>query len=206
MSNRIEHLLQTNIPWDNLEPNDKQLARSLKWNKSSWKRQLQKTSKLIAIDFDETLTILNYFALSRYINSNQSINYIDDIFGGIRRIKLIQEAIQYQQSKGNIVVILTNNMVDIVYKCLQEIHMDHLIPREHIYGYQTIQDSPLPNKGIRLLEISKEFNINCPSRIVLFDDDPNNCIDAEQQGIKYIHTEMEGGMNDYDINVLKLCF
>jgi len=83
-----------------------------------------------------------------YLDTSIPINQliISMIFGGIPRIKLIQEAIQYQQSKRNIVIILTNNMVDIVYKCLQEIHMDHLIPREHIYGYQTIQDSPLPTK------------------------------------------------------------
>ena len=207
MNNRINDLLNSRVPWDNLELIDKQLARSLKWNKSSWKRELQKTSHLIAIDFDDTLTILDYFALSKYINSYLPINYIDNIFGGNHRINLIKEAIKHQHSKGNIVVIVTNNMVDIVYKCLQEIQMDLLIPKNHIYGYQTMRDQPLPNKGIRLLDISKKFNISSPSKIVLFDDDPNNCADVAEQGIKYINIEMGGGgMNNFDIMELKQCF
>ena len=206
MSNRMEHLLNYPVPWDDLEITDKQLARSLKWNKSSWKRELKKTPSIIAIDFDETLTILDYFALSKYINFYPPNNYIDHIFGCNQRIKLIKDAIKYQQSKGNIVIIVTNNMVDIVYKCLQEIQMDVLIPKNHIYGYQTMEDPPLPNKGIRLLDISNELNITDPSRIVLFDDDPNNCADVAEQGIQYINIEMGGGMNEFDIMELKQCF
>lgn len=200
---KLYDYLSKGVIWDNLELTDKQLARSLKWNKSSWKRELEKNSRLIAIDFDETLTIVNYFNLYNYINSNQSINYIDDIFGGNHRIELLKDAIKNQLSKGNKIIIVTNNIVDIVYKCLKEIQMDYLIPKNHIYGYKTIEDTALPNKGIRLLKISKEFNIDNPAKIVLFDDDANNCKDVDEYGINYIHTEMEGGMSNNNINTLK---
>lgn len=203
MNFRITYLLTNKIIWDNLELKDKQLARSQNWNKSSWKRELEKKGKLIALDFDETLTTISYFDLYNYLNNNQPINYIDDIFGGNYRIELIKAAIKCQQSKGNKVIIVTNNMVDIVYKCLTEIKLDNLIPKTHIFGYKTLEQPGLPNKGIRLLNISKEMNMNSQSNIVLFDDDANNCYDAEEQQLAYYHTSMDGGMSNTDIDTLK---
>ena len=68
-----------------LEKMQQQLDASLFNIEKQLKKKTKRKPKLIALDFDETITIIGFF---QFLGLSKDTNYIDDVFGGIERLEL----------------------------------------------------------------------------------------------------------------------